>query len=118
MVFKWDYLFILDLKSNNNKSLYSFSWCGYLQMNTKSILTIVALAAALAMFTSPMLGLTSALAHDDDDDNGNSCEQEISQKQSNEQNSQVVSGDDTDNSGNNFSFQNQDNDGNNVCAQQ
>ncbi len=60
----------------------------------------------------------NALAQDDDDDNGgNSAEQSISQSQSSEQNSQVVSGGDTIGSGNNFSFQNQENSGSNAAAQ-
>ena len=57
--------------------------------------------------------------HDNDDDNdGNRASQGIGQSQSSEQNSQVVSGGDTKNSGNNFSFQNQENKGNNALAQQ
>ena len=57
--------------------------------------------------------------NDDDDDNGgNSANQGIGQSQSSKQNSQVVSGDDTEDSGNNLSFQNQENEGNNVLAQQ
>ena len=60
----------------------------------------------------------NALAQDDDDDNGgNSAEQSISQSQSSSQNSQVVSGGDTIGSGNNFSFQNQENSGSNSAAQ-
>ena len=50
--------------------------------------------------------------------NGNRASQGIGQSQSSEQNSQVVSGGDTKNSGNNFSFQNQENKGNNAAAQQ
>lgn len=56
--------------------------------------------------------------HDGDDDNGNSASQTIAQFQSSEQNSQVVSGDDSEGSGNNFNFQNQENGGNNALAQQ
>ena len=41
----------------------------------------------------------------------------LDQSQSSEQNSQVISGDDTEDSGNNFSFQNQENRGNNALAQ-
>ena len=55
---------------------------------------------------------------DDGDGDGNSARQGIGQSQSSEQNSQVVSGDDTIGSGNNFSFQNQENSGNNAAAQQ
>ena len=42
----------------------------------------------------------------------------IGQSQCSEQNSQVVSGDDTEDSGNNINFQNQENRGNNAAAQQ
>jgi preprotein translocase subunit SecF len=55
---------------------------------------------------------------DDGDDDGNSASQAIVQSQSSRQNSQVVSGGDTENSGNNFNFQNQENSGNNALAQQ
>jgi hypothetical protein len=55
---------------------------------------------------------------DDDNDDGNSASQAIVQSQSSRQNSQVVSGGDTENSGNNFNFQNQENSGNNALAQQ
>ncbi len=59
---------------------------------------------------------------DDNDDNdnngnGNSASQGIGQSQSSSQNSQCVSGDDTNDSCNNVSVQNQDNDGNNAAAQ-
>jgi hypothetical protein len=62
----------------------------------------------------------NALAQqDDDDDNngGNSADQSISQSQSSNQNSQVVSGGDTIGSGNNINVQNQENSGNNAAAQ-
>ncbi|HEX7207934.1 MAG TPA: hypothetical protein VF233_07100 [Nitrososphaeraceae archaeon] len=60
----------------------------------------------------------NALAQDDDDDNGgNSAEQSISQSQSSNQNSHVVSGGDTIGSGNNINVQNQENSGNNALAQ-
>jgi hypothetical protein len=49
---------------------------------------------------------------------GNSASQGIGQSQSSSQNSQVVSGGDTTNSGNNFNFQSQQNSGNNALAQQ
>ncbi len=54
---------------------------------------------------------------DDDNDGGNSASQGIGQSQISKQNSQVVSGGDTKNSGNNFNFQNQENKGNNAAAQ-
>jgi hypothetical protein len=61
--------------------------------------------------------------NDDNDDNdnggnGNSASQGIGQSQSSKQNSQCVSGDDTNDSCNNVSVQNQDNDGNNALGQQ
>ncbi len=57
--------------------------------------------------------------HDDDnDDDGNRASQGIGQSQSSSQNSQVVSGGDSIGSGNNFSFQNQENSGNNALGQQ
>jgi len=55
--------------------------------------------------------------HYDEDYNGNFASQAIGQSQSSEQNSQVVSGDDTEDSGNNLSFQNQENSGSNAAAQ-
>ena len=55
--------------------------------------------------------------HYGNDYNGNFASQAIGQEQDSEQNSQVVSGDDTDDSGNNFSFQNQENSGSNAAAQ-
>jgi len=60
----------------------------------------------------------NALAQDDDDGNGgNSADQSISQSQSSNQNSQVVSGGDTIGSGNNINVQNQENSGSNAAAQ-
>jgi hypothetical protein len=56
--------------------------------------------------------------HDDNNGNGNSASQGIGQSQSSSQNSQCVSGDDTNDSCNNVSVQNQDNDGNNALGQQ
>ena len=58
--------------------------------------------------------------NDDNDDNGNgnSASQGIGQSQSSKQNSQCVSGGDTNDSCNNVSVQNQDNDGNNALGQQ
>jgi hypothetical protein len=83
-------------------------------MNSKSILSIIA-AFALVFGT---LSFGSAFAHDNDNDNGgNSADQSISQDQSSEQNSLCVSGDDTDDSCNNFSDQFQLNFGNNALGQ-
>ena len=55
--------------------------------------------------------------NDDNNGNGNSASQGIGQSQSSSQNSQCVSGGDTNDSCNNVSLQNQDNDGNNAAAQ-
>ncbi|HSA75092.1 MAG TPA: hypothetical protein VLE21_02780 [Candidatus Nitrosocosmicus sp.] len=59
----------------------------------------------------------NALAQDDDDNDGNSAKQSISQSQFSSQNSQVVSGGDTIGSGNNINVQNQENSGSNAAAQ-
>ena len=48
---------------------------------------------------------------------GNSAEQEISQSQSSDQRSGVISGEDSIASGNNINVQNQENEGNNVAGQ-
>jgi hypothetical protein len=87
--------------------------------------TILAVISALAIvMTLSPLGLNSntnmAFAggnHHDDADAGNSASQIIAQVQHSLQNSQVVSGDDIEDSGNNFNFQNQENSGNNAAAQ-
>ncbi len=61
--------------------------------------------------------LAQSSGDDDDDDGGNSAKQGIGQSQSSEQNSQVVSGEDTEDSGNNINIQNQENSGKNAAAQ-
>jgi hypothetical protein len=76
-------------------------------MNSKSILSIIA-AFALVFGT---LSFGSAFAD-------NSADQSIEQSQSSEQSSFCVSGDDTDDSCNNFSAQFQFNSGNNALGQQ
>ena len=92
----------------------------------KKQVTILAVISALAIvMTLSPLGLNSntnmAFAggnhDDDDDDTGNSASQIIAQVQRSLQNSQVVSGDDIEDSGKNFNFQNQENSGNNAAAQ-
>jgi hypothetical protein len=55
--------------------------------------------------------------HDDNNGNGNSASQGIGQSQSSRQNSQCISGDNTDASCNNINLQNQKNSGNNALAQ-
>ncbi len=89
-----------------------------------SILAVVT-AMAIVMTVSPVgmnfsnnFAFAGGKHHDNDDDNdGNSASQIIAQVQRSIQNSQVVSGGDTENSGNNFNFQNQENEGNNALAQ-
>ena len=91
-----------------------------------SVLALVAVFASI-MVVGPVAS-NSAFANSDDfwfrffdndnDNGGNSADQSIDQEQSSEQDSFVVSGDDTDDSGNNFSFQGQFNDGNNALGQQ
>jgi hypothetical protein len=112
--------------------------------NTKSSTVLIVVALATVMIMGPQISnLGDALAkqkyndwddcrddhsknwckkyfknHDkDDDDDGNRASQGIGQSQSSKQNSQVVSGGDSIGSGNNFSFQNQENSGNNALAQ-
>jgi hypothetical protein len=55
--------------------------------------------------------------HDDNNGNGNSASQGIGQSQSSRQNSQCISGENTDASCNNINLQNQKNSGNNALAQ-
>ena len=91
--------------------------------SNKKQISITALIAVftIAMTASPLgfnLDNLAFAGGDKDDDGGNSASQIIAQVQESIQNSQVVSGGDTDNSGNNFNFQNQNNEGNNALAQQ
>lgn len=80
--------------------------------------------AFLATMVTSALGiqgnydLAFAGGNDHDDDDSNIASQIIAQVQRSVQNSQVVSGGDTVNSGNNFNFQNQENSGNNALGQQ
>ena len=76
-------------------------------MNSKSILSIIAAFALVA----GTLSFSNVFAD-------NSLDQAIEQSQENEQSSFVISGDDTDDSGNNFNFQFQENEGNNALGQQ
>ena len=96
-----------------------------ININKKQI-SILALVTAIAivMTVSPVgmnfsnnIAFAGGKDHDNDDDGGNSASQIIAQVQRSIQNSQVVSGGDTDDSGNNFNFQNQENSGNNALAQ-
>ncbi len=96
-----------------------------IDINKKQI-SILALVTAIAivMTVSPVgMNFSNNIAFaggkdydDDDDDDGNSASQIIAQVQRSIQNSQVVSGGDTEDSGNNFNFQNQENEGNNALV--
>ena len=77
-------------------------------MNRTSILSII---AVFAMIVGTVATVGNAFAD-------NSADQSIDQSQESEQSSFVVSGDDTDDSGNNLNFQFQFNDGNNALGQQ
>ena len=98
-------------------------------INKKQISILAAVTAIVIVMTVSPVGLNysnnMAFAggkhhyhHDNDDGGGNSASQIIAQVQRSFQNNQVVSGGDTENSGNNFNFQNQENSGNNALAQQ
>ena len=88
-----------------------------------SILSVIAILA-IVMALSPIglnynINIVFAGGNDhDDDDDGNHASQIIAQVQRSIQNSQVVSGGDSIGSGNNFNFQNQENEGNNALGQQ
>jgi hypothetical protein len=83
-------------------------------MNTLSILAII---AAFAMIVSP-LAATSVFAHDDEEEESSSVSALIEQAAECEQDSFVVSGDDTKDSGNNDCEIFQFNEGNAVAAQE
>jgi hypothetical protein len=87
-----------------------------------SILAVFS-ALAIVMTLSPVglnynINIAFAGGNDHDDDDGNSASQIIDQVQRSIQNGQVVSGDDIEDSGNNFNFQNQGNSGSNAAGQQ
>ena len=83
-------------------------------------MAVVMTVSPVGMIFSNNIAFAGGKDHDndDDDDGGNSASQIIAQVQRSIQNSQVVSGGDTEDSGNNFNFQNQENSGNNALAQQ
>jgi len=82
-------------------------------------MAVVMTVSPVGMIFSNNIAFAGGKDHDnDDDDDGNSASQIIAQVQRSIQNSQVVSGGDTEDSGNNFNFQNQENSGNNALAQQ
>ena len=81
-------------------------------------MAVVMTVSPVGMIFSNNIAFAGGKGHDnDDDDDGNSASQIIAQVQRSIQNSQVVSGGDTKDSGNNFNFQNQENEGNNALAQ-
>ena len=87
-------------------------------MAVVAALAIVMTVSPVGMNFSNYMAYAGGQDHDNDDDNdGNSASQIIAQVQRSIQNSQVVSGGDTEDSGNNFNFQNQENEGNNAIAQ-
>ena len=81
-------------------------------------MAVVMTVSPVGMIFSNNIAFAGGKDHDNDDDGGNSASQIIAQVQRSIQNSQVVSGGDTEDSGNNFNFQNQENSGNNALAQQ
>jgi len=92
--------------------------------NNKKQISILAVFSALSIVLtlSPVIlnyntNIAFAGGNDDDDDEGNSASQIIAQVQRSIQNSQVVSGGDVEDSGNNYNFQNQENSGSNAAAQ-
>ena len=92
------------------------------QISIVSVITVLTIAMTLSPLGSNY-NINTVFAggndhDDDDDDDGNRASQIIAQVQRSIQNSQVVSGGDSIGSGNNFNFQNQENEGNNAIGQQ
>ena len=86
-------------------------------MAVVTAMAVVMTVSPVGMIFSNNIAFAGGKDHDNDDDDGNSASQIIAQVQHSIQNSQVVSGGDTEDSGNNFNFQNQENEGNNALAQ-
>lgn len=85
-------------------------------MNTsKTLLVSTAVVLALALVLAPIAISEDALAKKNS--KSNFAKQGIGQSQISKQNSQMISGDNTLFSGNNFNFQNQFNKGNNALGQ-
>jgi hypothetical protein len=86
-----------------------------------SALAVIMTMSPLGTYPNSNFAFAGGNHQDDNDDDdrgdGNSASQIISQVQRSIQDSQVVSGDDIEDSGNNFNFQDQDNSGNNAAAQ-
>ncbi len=85
-------------------------------MNSKLVLSTVAIVVAFALIASPLLAV-DAEAGKKKKSQSNSATQIISQSQSSSQNSQVVSGGAVTGSGNNVNVQVQGNTGSNVLGQ-
>ncbi|MDQ4072918.1 MAG: hypothetical protein M3162_01300 [Thermoproteota archaeon] len=81
-------------------------------MNSKLVLSAIAIVVAFALIASPLLA-----ANDADARKKNSLRQSISQSQESNQNSLVVSGGSTTGSGNNVNIQLQGNTGGNTAGQ-
>jgi hypothetical protein len=89
------------------------------QISTISMITVLTIAMTLSPLGSGYnFNTVFAGGNDHYDDDGNRASQIIAQVQRSIQNSQVVSGGDSIGSGNNFNFQNQENEGNNAIGQQ
>jgi len=85
----------------------------FTSMNTnKTLLVSTAVVLALALVIAPLAISEDALAK-----KSNKAKQIIEQSQKSKQNSQVISGESTFLSGNNFNFQDQFNRGNNALGQ-
>ncbi|MDN5847916.1 MAG: hypothetical protein L0H53_16775 [Candidatus Nitrosocosmicus sp.] len=87
--------------------------------NKTKLLLSSTIVIAFALIIAPLSLSNDVFAGGDhhDYDDGNFAQQIISQVQESTQNSQVVSGGDVEDSGNNFNFQFQNNEGNNALAQ-
>ena len=113
MIFDTSYIVynsvIITKLTNSNKKIFILA--------TVVTLAIVMTLSPLGINYNTQTAFAGGHNHDDDDD-GNSASQIIAQVQRSIQNSQVVSGGDTEDSGNNFNFQNQENSGSNALGQQ
>ena len=105
------YYVIIDNMNSTDKKQKTF-------LALFSAIAIIMTLSPLGTYSNINIAFAGGNHHDDDNEGeGNSAAQIISQVQHSLQNSQAVSGDDIEDSGNNFNFQNQDNSGNNAGAQ-
>ncbi len=86
-------------------------------MNSKIVLSTIAIVVAFALIASPLLASEDALANHKKKGKSNSLSQSINQENNNRQSSLVVSGGSTTGSGNNNNVQANVNTGNNVAGQ-